>query len=162
MAESSVWSSWTMSGHRNTYPNALFTPNFMVAQARSQSCTETSPSWNLFSGTEWFVIQNTVHDRTPLSPYTSERANFSDSCLAREAVHHFWYMTQHLFSQTIPTTVHTQPPWGEEGSQWWEPWLHSSHNETDPRAQIHVHPTHPNCWRFLYLADNVPSWLLLD
>lgn len=111
MAESSVWSSWTMSGHRNTYPNALFTPNFMVAQARSQSCTETSPSWNLFSGTEWFVIQNTVHDRTPLSPYTSERANFSDNCLAREAVHHFWYMTQHLFSQTIPTTVHTQPPW---------------------------------------------------
>lgn len=45
MAESSVWSSWTMNGHRNTYPNALFTPNFMVAQARSQSCTETSPSW---------------------------------------------------------------------------------------------------------------------
>lgn len=93
---------------------------------------------NLFSGSEQFVTQRAIHDKTLFhSLHTRETANFSYICLVREAsrsplLHDSTSQLKHLYK---PSTVCTQAPEGEEYSPWWEPWLHGCHGETDSRPQ---------------------------
>lgn len=117
---------------------------------------------DLFSGTEWIVIWSTVHDETAwqfCTPSTHIReSKFFRYLLVREAgCSAFLVHNSTSLQLNNSSTVHTQPPWEEECSPWWESWLHCSHNSTDPRPQICRHPTHPKHQRLLYLADHVLS-----